>query len=415
MEREFERPTGGPVGKDHFLEILARLYNQVFTQENNRNAFLITGLSRPPDPSRISALMMAPSETVSTSSSCPLPQPSPVLSAIAMIETISQLGGYTDDPSTPSHSRLSNMTQAALQISPTSMSIDPDLLSPTKRTAAIAQHLQLAHIHVDIPCHDVITPSDHILAPVLWNPSAAALPSPVSTPLPLELEDPRVIHEENVALRSALKSCQSAIVGLESQLVIQHKHCVGIQSRLFEKSKRRQDSHVAKYLKAGGARIYTDVAFREAQKKDRKVAEDEALDKTHGTVIAAARGSRNAWRKKQLTMRKKARERQNREWETRCTEQRLHHAGELPKRPKRVAKAETPIKYTFEVAYAEGLTSEELQEVHRKLETSGAEGKQARQAAALKALRELTEGFRAHDDEPMDFSTSGEDDGDWSS
>ena len=398
FERDFEHSTGHPVGKNHFLEVLHRIYERVFTPENNRKAFVITGLSRPPDPSRISELMMAPSEALSTSSSCPLPQPTPVRAGVAVLETLAQLRTHADNPTTPSHSHLDKTAQEALQISPMSMSIDPELLPPEKRTAVIACHLQLSHIQFNIPCQHSITASDRIPTPMLPNPSSFAPPS-TSTPLPPDQEDPAILRAENAALHHALKSCQSAITSLGSQLVIQHEHCVGLQGRLFEKEKTKGDSNVGKYLSGGGARIYTDAAFQEARRKDREVAEGQALDKTHGTVIAAAKASRNAWRHKQLETQKREREQQSRAWEKECRF-RKEQGGQAPKRPKRVEKAETPTEYTFQVAHAEGLTSEELREVHQKLEASGAVGKQERQAAALRALQELG---GHHDNVPMDL------------
>ena len=172
--------------------------------------------------------------------------------------------------------------------------------------------------------------------------------------------------------------------------MIQHEHAVGLQRCAAEKDRHKKETHVGKYLKSGHARIFTDDAFRVAQQKDQEEAQSEALDKTHGTVIAAARAARAVWRSQQLEKRR---------------EERAARANKH-----RVSKAQTPPELTWQVIHAEGLSGPELRRIHDKLVASEASGKKERQTAALSALRELGDARATHIDIDLNSDSETSDD-----
>ncbi|TFK78622.1 DDE-domain-containing protein, partial [Polyporus arcularius HHB13444] len=83
--KRFEEDHGYNMEKVDFLRVLHNVSREVFTAENNRRAFIVTGLTRPVDPSHISERMMAPSQESSTQGSLPLPQPTPVRNVTTLI------------------------------------------------------------------------------------------------------------------------------------------------------------------------------------------------------------------------------------------------------------------------------------------------------------------------------------------
>ncbi len=390
--RQFADEHGYQMRKEDFLRVLNGVWTEVFTAENNRRAFVVTGLTRPVQPERISSRMMAPSQETSTQSSFPIPQSTPIRNAARLIAVVSDL-----DSSTPTRSHVTRETEIALNISPASMAVDPNLFTPQKRQLAIARHVHLAKL--DLPTRCTISSSSHPLSPQLAQPpDVSDIGYRTPSPLPLESDDPAVLQAENRRLQANLQQAQhtmrvqnSQLHGQNAQLLLQNEHCLGLQKQLNQKGKRKKNSHLAKYLSdAGpGRRVFTSVEFRDAIRRDQKAAEKKDLAKFRREVLAAAKRRRNQWREEQKEKRRAENERVQKEWEDAVTETQIaggsgHQA--LPKKT-RARKAKTPERYTHAVEQAERLTDEDASTLQDIIEDGLS--KDDRRQAILEALEQM--------------------------
>ncbi len=369
--RRFEREHGLEMTKAHFLQVLHDVWKDIFTPENNRQAFVITGLTRPVQPDRISNDMMAPSQEFSTESTFPMPQSTPVRQAGQLLAIVSELQvNAGSDVTTPMRRQLSREAQLTLAISPISLTIDPELFTPQKRRRVIARHMQLAGLNV--PTRNTITETSHPLSPTLVDPPAiSSLGNRTPSPHPLESDDPQVLRAENQRLWDQLRtvhhvarSQNTQLQSQNAQMVIQNEHCIGLQARLNEKRKRKKNSHAGKYLqdRGPGGRVYTDVEFRDALRRDQEAANKEEEAKIRREAVAAAKRARNQWRERQLAQRRDENERAKEAWEAECEKRKREDdsESELPPKPKRARKAATPERLTRAVEKAEKMSDEEV-------------------------------------------------------
>lgn len=376
---------GIEVGKEHFLRLVHEIWQDVFTPENNRKAFEITGLTRPVQPDRITAQMMAPSQGSSTQSSLPLPQPTPVREAARIISLVSNLQHAATQ--TPTHPRTHSVES---DLSPASMKIDPILFTPTKRAHAIAQHLHLAHVTVS----PLLQASP--FAPTLTHLSP--LPSPekaVASPLPPDIEDPEILRAENDRLRQQLLEAhreltedRRVIRGQNAQLLLQDAHCTGLQNRLNNKSRQKKQSHVARYLEAGGDRIFTDERYRAAMRADRDAADKKDLDQLRRAAVTAATRDRAQWRREQRQKRGEANKRAEKRWREECADCEAD-GTQHPSRPKRARKEKTPERFAEAIEFAEQMDYDQLAQLRQA--TEGAGQGEERRGAILTALQVMIE------------------------
>ncbi|CDO75290.1 hypothetical protein BN946_scf184932.g1 [Trametes cinnabarina] len=344
--------------------------------------------------------MLAPSIEFSTSSSLPLPQPTPVRQAGTLLTTIADLDSQR--AATPTAcSTLSDEAQAALEISPASMKIDPALFTPTKRRRAIALHLHYAHLDTAAILHPPgrISP---ILAPDPDPTLPTNIPAPIQphTPLllPPELDEQAILKAENEHLQRQLQNAQQGlhektqtIRTYHAQLLIQDRHCTDLQKRLNAKgTRKRKDTHLSRYLDDGGERVFTAEGYRAAVRADRDKTRQKNLDQVQRSAVAAAKKARSRWRKEQKDKRAQQNAHQLRRWEEQCAENQADGTRKPPK-PKRAAKAQTPERFARTIRQAGALTGEQLLRMAERLEDVG-QG-DARQQAILQFLESPPDGL----------------------
>ncbi|RDX41775.1 hypothetical protein OH76DRAFT_1489220 [Lentinus brumalis] len=351
---------------------------------NNRKAFEVTGLTRPVQPDRITARMMAPSQPSSIRSSLPVPQSTPVRAASRIISLVSDFQSAATR--TPTHRHQTPVVESDL--SPQSMRIDPNLFTPTKRARAIVQHLRLTHLPVSPILHaGQLTPTVTHLSPLPSPDEALALP------LPPNIEDPDVLRAENDRLRELLLEAQKArsedhriIRGQNAQLLLQDVHCSGLQKRLNNKVRQKKQSNVARFLDAGGDRIYTDERYRAAVRADRDAADKKELEQLQRAAVTAASRDRVQWRREQKEARAAENKRAEKRWRDECADAEAD-GTRPPKRPKRARKEQTPERFSELIEYAEQMSEEKLAELRQATKDSG-QGDD-RRGAILSTLKKM--------------------------
>lgn len=376
--QEFERRTGTRARKRYFLAILNDVWTEVFTEHNNIQAFRVTGISIPVDSSRITERMTAPSEQTSVTGSFPVPQPTPVRTVDGILKLLSDLRSVPEYPDTPTRGRLADDVRAAIELSPSSMTIDPALLPTPKRKQAIARHLQFSGVDPDrLPTRSSIDP--HLPIPELMLGDV-----PNCSPLPPDQEDPSVLRSEFAACRKALENAQHTMRSLNAQLTLQNEFQLATQQRLYGKEQKKKESEVERYFRGEKEVVYTDKPFREAVAADKKAAEKRALARSQNIAIAATKGLRAKWEKEQVAKRRKARTEKLEAWRKHQKECQKSKQKPPPK-PPRERREKTPERFTMAIERAKNLSGDRLGEVREAVAAAG-QGRANRQKAALEAM-----------------------------
>ncbi|RXW17484.1 hypothetical protein EST38_g8369 [Candolleomyces aberdarensis] len=104
---EYERRTGQKVNKQCFLEVYANAHMKALSKQNIISAFRVTGVV-PLNPDVITETMLAPSRTSSTSSSLPVPLPSPTQALSDTIHALIARQARSEDEGMDSDSGTDN-------------------------------------------------------------------------------------------------------------------------------------------------------------------------------------------------------------------------------------------------------------------------------------------------------------------
>ncbi|GJE93855.1 DDE-domain-containing protein [Phanerochaete sordida] len=401
VEQRFEQENGMPVGKEHFLEVVNEVWKEVFTPENNRKAFVITGLSRPIEPWRITGDMIAPSLESSTQASAfPLPLPQPAQVAAGVIDTLVELQDVSTNPSTPQREELSEEARYALEITPRSMNIPLHHFTPRKRAAVTARHVALLNIPL---CPRLDESSDRVPTSPILQP----VPDTPTMPRSYQIrgdEDPPTLKAKSEALqvevanlRAELARSHRSIKNLNAQLVVEHGLGRSLQRRLNAKSKRQSEKnkHAQRYLQKTRRRVYTSAGFRAALRADKAEASKKKLATVRSLAVAAAKAKRARWRDAQKDKRRLINAARQTAWKKDCDDC-SRDSKPRPKKPPLVAKDKTPECFDEDITYAEELGKRQLSYLDQKLDSAG-KGRERRQAAVARGLEELKDGALTSD------------------
>ncbi|KAH9912439.1 uncharacterized protein B0H18DRAFT_1127156 [Fomitopsis serialis] len=334
---------------------------------HQKNAFAVTGLAYAAvdstdtatpyatvNPNAIPPLAHAviPAENTSITSSFLQRQPTPVGEAVNILGLINR---FRNPPSTPPHTppRDAERTAATTIITPSSLRVHPDEFTPRKRDAAIAHHLN--DRAKNIPLRSTVTVETPVIPPLL--DSGPPLPPPdfyiLSLPAPPDCMSRDELEGEVAALRAISTVSQATvteqshvIVGQRAQLILQNEHQIGTQARLNQKKKKKDNSHVATYLKKEQARgrtgrVYTEEGFRAAQAADLAQSEKAALEKLKGSASRVARSRRAKWRREKKEARKAMNTRKKKEYEEACRDCDADRT-KRPRAPRAVPRDLTP-------------------------------------------------------------------------
>jgi hypothetical protein len=89
--REWDTAHHEPLRNPGMLQIIDELWKEVFSEENNKKAFEMTGLTQPVDRSAIPSRALAPAEETSIRSAYPMPQSAKVRETIAVLDVLHQI------------------------------------------------------------------------------------------------------------------------------------------------------------------------------------------------------------------------------------------------------------------------------------------------------------------------------------
>ncbi|TFY76230.1 hypothetical protein EWM64_g7783 [Hericium alpestre] len=367
--REHEA-LGKAITKETFLEFVEAPFRNTFIPSTIRAAFRRTGL-HPINPDAVPSDAMKPSEETSHQSFAPFVYPKPVQLVIPLLESAMRMHEHNESPSTPGlDEHLVDQAQRP-PLTPRSLNIDPQLLSPQSQAEATCTHLQQ-------------TDAAFVMQPAQSFTSSCALPAPVyqsNVNVPagarnllahdINGEAPREeLVQEIEVLQSALSTSldqqevsNEAALGSNAQTVLMHLAFKNQNQQLHAKEQKRKSrkdrmlpTKLGRYLTGPGLRggIGLDLREREAAESVKRLARNtKALKKRMMT-------EKKDWRIEEQERRKDVRQNDLRAHNLECD---LAHQRKekIPKRPRAPKRQATPER--FQVSISEYFNDEKQAEV----------------------------------------------------
>lgn len=363
--RAFEEREHIQFSKSNFLPVLHQVFEEVFTPKNNRAAFKLTGISDPSNPDIIKEWQTAPSEETSVRSSHPVPPPTPVRKAGRFLDVLEEI----------------------------------DWKKPVTSVVARDMVRKLVTVASEFPTRKDVIATSKTLEPILEQPltTESQHGPPASAPESLNSEERlKEIHrlqKELNASRTTVSLQASTIRAQNAQLLIKTEHCRGLQKRLHTKKGARKETHVKKYFKRGGLRVYTDPAFRAALRADKADGFREDLGRIKRAMVTAAKADRTRWRAEEKITRDEKNAINIAEYDA-SVEECTTNGKKQPKKPKRIQKERTPDRYANKIEEMENLgektltrfRNEEPEIAAKKVKKGDTSGRRAHQRQLLDAI-----------------------------